>query len=754
MPLIMGTDSRDSQITTVTLTCSVLDVRTITNTIPELHNCHLICNGRRMAAMGAFVQDYQPCDGYIAPIYAVSRFSPKGGVKGTNDDLGHQGTGRKKRRLSRMSSHHTHLTPSHHTSSYKKIRRQSGCSNHSHRKSLQLNSSHKKRRRQSRGSFNRHLTPSKLTSSFKKKRRQSRGYNQSSNHHLVRGATNPAGADLQEYAAYHRSLHSQHEQFRTFYQQGRVIQEDIGTFSRYLGSASQSGPQLVQGNAQYEQQSLQHHHAGVYVRQPMQQYSFGWQEDSRNKPSSLYHGGVTVRQSLQQGSFGQENTQYKPPSKQYRCRVPIWQPLQQGSFEQENTQYEIPLPHHGRTNVRQPLGAIHTNEQEPPRAARKEFCASQSEYSSGVSFLPSQSTALFDNQSAAQQSYYCQSIPAADIVTVDGHIRKDVIDNILKKQAHRSFSLTKDETRLLCHLRKVQDRDMPSGDQMSWRHKRDQRAQEAAAILRLRPLSGQSNRAGWGVSEDVNSSFMREDSRVIQPIMEAISNSNPKRAGKSIAKFLDHPVNCQVKTAVLEELEPNQKIERHITDGIRALAEHYSTTGSRTTTENVLIKNLALSAVFSKVKEGHGVCEVNLSEMSRRININRPQLKIAVDTAHSLLYNNQPICFPKRQERKDCVRTKIQPFVYQYALDDDYTRFDSNQGKVNATNPSNGQLEEVNRRIWIETDMRKQHTDFLSSSHYQDFKTEHEDLNCGFTVFQDVLTKVAPFVSNPKAKSW
>ena len=127
---------------------------------------------------------------------------------------------------------------------------------------------------------------------------------------------------------------------------------------------------------------------------------------------------------------------------------------------------------------------------------------------------------------------------------------------------------------------------------------------------------------------------------------------------------------------------------------------------------------------------------------------------MAVDTAHSTLYEGQDIYFPKREERKDCVRTKIQPFVYRYAQDDAYTRFDSNQGKVYVTNPSNGELEKINRRIWIETDKHTQHNAFKASKHYEDFKKENKGLKCGFTVFQDVLKKVAPFVSDPKAKSW
>ena len=227
-----------------------------------------------MAAMGASVQDYQPDNGYVAPIYAIRRYLPKGGARGVDDDFTSQLMSRKKPRLSRGPSCNTPLQLS---SSKKRSRRRRRSRGYSHTP-LQLTSTNKKARRRSRGSN--HLTSQLVT------------LNEPSQYRFGRGDWNAAGAVLQEYNLHHPSLHYNYRQLNAFDHQRHANQAQTGSTSRHLGTLSQGGPHLGplqqglfrQENHQYK---VWHHpQHGLF------------EQENLYGPPLLNHGRVNIRQPL------------------------------------------------------------------------------------------------------------------------------------------------------------------------------------------------------------------------------------------------------------------------------------------------------------------------------------------------------------------------------------------------------------------------------------------------------------------------
>ncbi len=108
----------------------------------------------------------------------------------------------------------------------------------------------------------------------------------------------------------------------------------------------------------------------------------------------------------------------------------------------------------------------------------------------------------------------------------------------------------------------------------------------------------------------------------------------------------------------------------------------------------------------------------------------------------------------ERKKRKDFVRNKLKPYVYDYLTDNCYTRIDTNQGSVEIIDPRTGDVISEHRRIWCNVNKQQQHLLFLKSDHYSNFQQDHDGATAtSIGVWEEVLGEVGSFVSNSRPQS-
>ncbi len=97
--------------------------------------------------------------------------------------------------------------------------------------------------------------------------------------------------------------------------------------------------------------------------------------------------------------------------------------------------------------------------------------------------------------------------------------------------------------------------------------------------------------------------------------------------------------------------------------------------------------------------------------------------------------NDNPITNFQRARRKDYIRDKAKKYVYNFVLNDEYTRFDSKQRFGKVRDPRSGEVVEVHKQIWRQVNKSERYKKFLESTHYQNFKHDNPGATCGYTIF-------------------
>jgi len=99
---------------------------------------------------------------------------------------------------------------------------------------------------------------------------------------------------------------------------------------------------------------------------------------------------------------------------------------------------------------------------------------------------------------------------------------------------------------------------------------------------------------------------------------------------------------------------------------------------------------------------------------------------------------------------------KLEPYVFAHLNCEDVTHFDSNQTLVEIKDPSTGQMIKVHKRVWLNTNKRQQHLQFLASDIFANFQRDNNsDMKCCYETWRKVLAKVnnPKFVTDPTPKS-
>lgn len=251
----------------------------------------------------------------------------------------------------------------------------------------------------------------------------------------------------------------------------------------------------------------------------------------------------------------------------------------------------------------------------------------------------------------------------------------------------------------------------------------------------------------------VGSSTTTGDVKDLQAIIFAISRGNPDRAGKAISRFLGDKSNVQLKTTVLEDLGEEDEVvttNNLVLDGIKDSIAHHTKGigGTRMAAAETFIKNVVAACLFRIVKDK---AKVSNSAMRSMIGTSWNQVKLARVQVQNLLNNNAIIAPLKRNIRKDCIRKKLEPYVFDFLQRDEYTTLNNRKkgGLVALLDPRTGEEVTVHRRIWRYVKKTEQHVLFLSSDQFKQFQHDHNRATVGYEVWMKVLAKVGTFVSTP-----
>ena len=256
------------------------------------------------------------------------------------------------------------------------------------------------------------------------------------------------------------------------------------------------------------------------------------------------------------------------------------------------------------------------------------------------------------------------------------------------------------------------------------RQKKDKTSATTEALTLVAPYNNVTNK--WDpkrreTSAGKSDRVRYQDSKTIRAMVIAITRGDEKRAANAFTQLLSESVNSHVREDILGQLsqaeDKKNSLHQLIMDSIGdTVAHHTKGRGTRTIVAETLVKNIASACVYKIVKEK---LDVKDSDLSKALGIDARQFSTARTTVENMIVDGTGIKALKRKKRKDYVRSLIMPFVYDFLLDDEYTRLDTNQKLIdNVIDPRSGDEVPVHRRVWKHTNKEYQHQLFLKSEHY------------------------------------
>ena len=200
-----------------------------------------------------------------------------------------------------------------------------------------------------------------------------------------------------------------------------------------------------------------------------------------------------------------------------------------------------------------------------------------------------------------------------------------------------------------------------------------------------------------------HTSTTTRDAKDLRAVIMSISRANPVRAGSAIVRFLKDKSNFLVKQRVIKairfEIDPDADACKLIVSGIKKSIKHHTIQqgGSRTYPAETFVKNVTAASLFDIVKLKSNISQ---AAISRLIGATTHQIGLAHSLVKDLLAESLTVMALERKTRKDFIRDKLRPYIWQFLKDDWYTRLDSKQNLVDASNPITNKEEKVHKRIW------------------------------------------------------
>ena len=188
-----------------------------------------------------------------------------------------------------------------------------------------------------------------------------------------------------------------------------------------------------------------------------------------------------------------------------------------------------------------------------------------------------------------------------------------------------------------------------------------------------------------------------------------ICRSNPQRSALALSRYLSNEANEHVKAAVEKclafhdiesekDLPPSSEKERADMQLIEdSISNHFATNMQAFTHPETFVKKVLVACLCAVVK---GKETVSIKAVSDMVCANRNYVSRVIEKVKHLQATNSPVKDIHRERRKDFIRHKLQPYVFDFLLDDDYTRLDTKQGLDEVTDPRTGELTTLHQRIW------------------------------------------------------
>lgn len=258
------------------------------------------------------------------------------------------------------------------------------------------------------------------------------------------------------------------------------------------------------------------------------------------------------------------------------------------------------------------------------------------------------------------------------------------------------------------------------------------------------------------VDKKVAPNTTRKDSEDLQAMLFAISRSDPARAAGAIVHFLNQKCNSAIKKEVVAEvceLNDEQVLHRQIVKGLRKSLAHHTNEkgGTRTAPAEAFVKNVCTASLFHIVPKGG---KIPATELTNLLGASRRQIDNAIEQVKSLVENNTTITFSQRKPRSDRKVDKIIPYIFDFLLDDEYTRQEGRKHPVEVTDPHTGEKRTIQRRSWLVRKGEDKFAQFTESQYYRAFQEAHNQTTIGMTLFCNVVDEIGTFVVNlPKPKS-
>ena len=196
---------------------------------------------------------------------------------------------------------------------------------------------------------------------------------------------------------------------------------------------------------------------------------------------------------------------------------------------------------------------------------------------------------------------------------------------------------------------------------------------------------GRGTRASFRLVGDVKRNQQLEDEKDTRAMLIAIHRGNPIRTATTIFRFLSNPSNKEVQDKVVELLAGEPSEEKRVKDlivgGIRDSIKYHANGGARTYIHEMFVKFVVLACIFKIIVEG---IKISNNCLSRVIGTTPAQIENARIKIGNMVATKSKISPPTRKKRKDYIRDRLKPHVRRFIKDDEYTRLDTNQGKVEA----------------------------------------------------------------------
>jgi len=279
---------------------------------------------------------------------------------------------------------------------------------------------------------------------------------------------------------------------------------------------------------------------------------------------------------------------------------------------------------------------------------------------------------------------------------------------------------------------------------------------DAAKILSPRLFQGSAGEKidfmAWKSTDKlVQRTAALEDTKDLRAMLFAISKGDINRAGMMLSKFLCDKSNEHLKDMVFQAIKSKNEysnLSDFILAGIKDSISHHSLgDGTRAIAAETFVKNVVVACLFRIVKDG---AHFTNAALSKAIGVTFHQVTIARTQVQKLLETNSIVSTLQRKPRKDFVRVKAEPYVYDFLQDDAYTKLDPKKVLTEVIDPRTGEKVMMPKRIWFTWNKHQQHELFLRSDYYlNQFQRDHNGATIGYTVWMKLLAKVGTFVRSP-----